>query len=127
MVGIDRPQEAAGKARGELTHGEDLHAIFARARSINPCHVSGELGVHYDGTAQFRHSPYPRRRRIRQSITHSGLTLVAWVVSRFSARVGLVTFRQTFVLTLLPRWSRISRGLFSPEFGYGALVCDRYG
>ena len=58
IVGIDRAQQPAGKPRGELAHGENLHAALAGTRGLHPRHVAGEAGVDDDGAAQ-RHEMRP--------------------------------------------------------------------
>ena len=58
IIGINRPQQPAGQTRGELTHGENLHAAFSSARRLDARHVPGEPGVDYDGAPQ-AHNLYP--------------------------------------------------------------------
>ena len=58
IIGINRPQQPAGQTRGELTHGENLHAALAGARRLDARHVPGEPGVDYDGAPQ-AHNLYP--------------------------------------------------------------------
>ena len=55
IVRIDRAQQPAGQARGELTHGENLHAVVTGPRGLHAHHVPGEPGVDYDGAPQQPH------------------------------------------------------------------------
>lgn len=55
LLGIDRLQEPAGEAAGELSHGHDLHAISAAPGSVGTDHVTGQFGVDDDGAAAHCH------------------------------------------------------------------------
>ena len=70
IVGIDRAQQPAGKPRGELAHGENLHAALAGTRGMHARHVPGEPGVYDDGAAQ-RHEMQPSPTEKRQAVPRS--------------------------------------------------------
>ena len=60
ILRIDRPQEPAGKTRGELPHCHHLHAVGAIPGGFDPDHVPGQLGVNDDGAARCHSRPFPQ-------------------------------------------------------------------
>ena len=53
-IRIDRAEEPTGEPRRQLSHGHDLHAVFAGARRGDTGHVPGKFCVDDDGSALAR-------------------------------------------------------------------------